>query len=174
MAAPSARGWSARGRARPRSATCRHRTQCPGTSARGLPCSFLELYTLLRLHPGREMMLHLAHLGDEIRCLDELLLGVATGDDHVQIAAARGKSRDDRVDVEIFVAQSDIELIQTHESHRGVGHQVERLFPGTLGGRDVARAVLRLPGEALAHRVPLDHVAEAGEGVLLAGVPGTL
>ncbi len=46
---------------------------------------------------------------------------------------------------------------------------LQRLLPRPLGGGDVAGAVLRFPGEALAHRVPLDQVAEAGQRVALAG-----
>ena len=43
-----------------------------------------------------------------------------------------------------------------------------------VGRGDVALPVLRLPGEALAHRVPLDLVGEALEGEPLAGLPGAL
>ena len=49
-----------------------------------------------------------------------------------------------------------------------------RLRPGALGRRDVARAVLRLPGEAFAQRVPFDLIAEALDGGALAGLPGAL
>ena len=48
-----------------------------------------ELDACLRLHAGREMMLDRAHLGDEIGRLDQLRLGVAAGDDDMQIGAPR-------------------------------------------------------------------------------------
>ena len=46
--------------------------------------------------------------------------------------------------------------------------------PQAAGRRDVARAVLRLPGEALAHRAPFDLVGEALDAHALAGLPGAL
>src|SRR5262249_24223225 len=55
-----------------------------------------------------------------------------------------------------------------------VRHQIARLAPGALGGRDVALEVLRLPGEALAHAVPFDLVAEARERIALGRMPGAL
>ena len=55
-----------------------------------------------------------------------------------------------------------------------IGHQFARLRPGPLGRRDVARAILRLPGEALAHRVPDDLVAEPRERVALGRMPRAL
>ena len=77
-------------------------------------------------------------------------------------------------EIEIVVAQRDVQLVEDDEADRRVGHQFLRLGPGALGGGDVARQVLRFPGEALAHRVPDDPVAEGGESILLAGVPGAL
>ena len=47
-------------------------------------------------------------------------------------------------------------------------------LPGGLGRGDVARAILRLPGEALAHGAPLDLVAEALDRRALAGRPRAL
>ncbi len=55
-----------------------------------------------------------------------------------------------------------------------IGHQLLRLRPGALGGGDVARAVLRLPGEALAHRVPRHLIAELRQRVALADLPRAL
>ena len=76
--------------------------------------------------------------------------------------------------VEIVVAQRDVQFVQHQQAEAGALHHLHRALPGALGGGDVAGAVLRLPGEALAHRVPFDQVAEAGEGVALAGGPGAL
>ena len=53
-------------------------------------------------------------------------------------------------------------------------HQFARLRPGAFGRRDVARAILRLPGEAFAHRVPDDLIAELRQRIALGGVPGAL
>src|SRR5262249_4753468 len=56
----------------------------------------------------------------------------------------------------------------------GILHQRLRRFPRLRRRRHVARLVLRLPGEALAERVPAHHVAEVFEHAPLAGVPGAL
>src|SRR5205814_282978 len=68
----------------------------------------------------------------------------------------------------------DVELVEDHEAEAWVGHQLDRLGPGALGRRHVARAVLGLPGEALPHGVPRNAVAERRKRVALAGVPGAL
>ena len=52
----------------------------PGAPAR------LELDALLRLHARPERVLDLRHLGHEVGDLDQLVLGIAAGDDHVQVA----------------------------------------------------------------------------------------
>ena len=74
----------------------------------------------------------------------------------------------------MVVAQRDVELIEDEQPDGRVGHQLLGLGPGALGGGDVARAILRLPGEPLAQRVPYDLIAEAIHGDALAGVPGAL
>src|SRR3984893_2585298 len=119
-----------------------------------------ELDAGLRLHAGGEMVLHQRHLGDQIGGRDQLRLGVAAGDDDMQPAPAALQGGDDRVQVEIFVALRDVELVEDHEGEASIGNELERLRPGALGRRDVAREVLRLPAEALPHRVPGDLVAE--------------
>ena len=53
-------------------------------------------------------------------------------------------------------------------------HQSLRCGPGRGRGGDIARAVLRLPGEAFTHRAPAHHVAETLERGALAGVPCAL
>ena len=57
-------------------------------------------------------------------------------------------------EVEVVVAQRDVELVEHEQPDGRVGHQLLGLLPGALGGGDVAGAVLRLPGEAFAQRVP--------------------
>ena len=47
-----------------------------------------ELDPLLRLHAGREMVLHSRHLGHEVGGLDQRRLGVAAGDDDVEVGPA--------------------------------------------------------------------------------------
>src|SRR3954463_11216273 len=71
----------------------------------------LELDAFLRLHAGREVMLDEIHLGDEIRGLDQLGLGIAAGDDDVQIGPSRLQGRDDIHDRQMIVAQRDVELV---------------------------------------------------------------
>src|SRR5712691_1772927 len=133
-----------------------------------------ELDAGLRLHAGGKMMLHQRHLGDEVGGGDQLGLGVAAGDDHVQTAAAGAQRSDDRGEIEIFVAQRDVELVEDHETECRIAHELERLRPGALGRRDVALEVLRFPGETLPHREPRDLLAERGERVALGGMPRPL
>src|SRR5258708_4188012 len=78
------------------------------------------------------------------------------------------------MEVEMFGTEGVVELVEDDEAEARIDDQLERLGPGALGGRDVALDVLRLPGEAFAHRVPRNAVAERREGVALAGMPGAL
>src|SRR5262245_52923841 len=133
-----------------------------------------ELDAGLRFHAGGEMMLHQGHLGHEIGRGDELGLGIAPGDDDVQSRPPRGQGGDDRMKVEVLVAQRDVELVEDHQTEARIGHELERLCPGALGRRNVALKVLCIPGEALPHRVPGHLLAEFGQRVALRRVPGTL
>ena len=126
----------------------------------------LKLDPLLRLHAGREMVLDQRHLGDEIGGGDQRRLGVAAGDDDVQVRRARRQRGEHFVQRQIVVAQRDVQFVEHQQAEVRVAPSVRcALVPGARGGGDVAGAVLRLPGEALAHRVPVDLVAEAVEGV---------
>src|SRR5262245_43701023 len=133
-----------------------------------------ELDAGLRFHAGGEMMLHQSHLGHEIGRSDELGLCITAGDHDVQSRAPRIQGGDDGVQVEILVAQRDVELVEDHQAEAGIGHELERLRPGALGRRNVALEVLRLPGEAFPHRVPGHLLAESGQRVALRRVPGAL
>src|SRR5215471_15939300 len=103
------------------------------------------------------MMLHQRHLGHEIGRGDQFRLGVARGDDGVQ--------------VEVIIPERDVEFVEDHEPEGRISHELERLRPGTLRGGDVALEVLRLPGETLAHGVPGHLVGERGKGVALRRMP---
>ena len=50
----------------------------------------------------------------------------------------------------------------------------QRFRPGAFGRGDIARAILRLPGEALAHRVPDELIAESRQRVAFGRMPGAL
>ena len=102
-------------------------------------------------------------------------LGVAAGDDDVQVGAAGGERGDDAAEVEVVVAQRDVELVEDRGA-RCVGSAISAsAFAQARSAAATSRAqVLGLPGEALAHGVPGDPVAEGGERVALAGVPGAL
>ena len=76
--------------------------------------------------------------------------------------------------LQIVVAQRDVEFVEHDEADRRVGHHAPGLAPRGFSRRDVARAVLRLPGEAFAHRAPLDLGPEALDAHALAGRPGAL
>ncbi len=119
-------------------------------------------------------MFHQRHLGDEIGGGDELRLGVTPGDHNMQPRPARSQRRDHGTQVKILVAQRDIEFIKDHQRKARIGHQFARLRPCALGRRDIARAILRLPGKPLAHRVPSELIAEFFQRVALGRVPGAL
>src|SRR5690348_14223225 len=115
---------------------------------------WLKLDPGLRLHAGGEVMFDESHLGDEIGGFYKRRFRISTGDDDVQAVAPAGERGDHRFEVEIIVAQGDIELVENDEAERWIVHQLDRLVPGTLGRGHVARQILRLPGEAFAHGVP--------------------
>src|SRR5205814_77966 len=56
--------------------------------------------------------------------------------------------------------------------NRRIAHKCLGCVPSALRRGDVARAVLRLPGEALTQRVPADLIAEALDRRALARFPG--
>src|SRR5260370_31569739 len=88
-----------------------------------------ELDAGLRLHAGGKMMLHQCHFRYEIGGGGELGLGVAPGDHHVQAFPAGTQRRDHRGEIEVVVAQRDVELVQDHQSECRVGHELERPWP---------------------------------------------
>ena len=63
--------------------------------------------------------------------------------------------------VDIAIAQRDVELVEQHHAVIGVADQLFGFFPCASGGGDVAFAVLRVPGKALAHHIDLTDVAKA-------------
>jgi hypothetical protein len=113
-----------------------------------------EFDALLRLHPVLERMLGQRHLGHQIGRLDQLgLWRCGPSGRHGSCAAFASAEIDHLVDIKIIVAQRDVDLVQKHELDLGV----EDLFlgdaPAVLRRRDIALAVLRFPGEALARDV---------------------
>src|SRR5215471_1942173 len=92
--------------------------------------SRLELDAGLGLDAGAERVFHQRHLGDEIGRVDELLLGVAPREHDMCQWRLRGlQEGDDLVDVEIIVAQGDVDLVQYHHVQRRIGDQLLCLFP---------------------------------------------
>src|SRR5262249_11626020 len=94
-------------------------------------------------------------------------------DGDVEVRAVRAQRGDDGVDVEILIAQRDIEFVKDYETKRRIAHEFERLRPGPLRGGDVALEILRFPGEALAHGVPGDLIPKAGERIALCRAPSS-
>ena len=130
--------------------------------------------TFLRPHAGGEVMLDERELSDAIGRLDELRLGVAAGDDDMQAGTSRNERRNDFGKRQIVVAKRDVEFVEHEEADRGIGHHAPGLRPCGARSRNIACAVLRLPGEAFAHRAPFDLGAEAFDGRALACRPCAL
>src|SRR4029078_3894557 len=82
--------------------------------------------------------------------------------------------RDHAIERQVVVAKRDIQLIENDQVEALIGHQLLRLAPSALRRGDVAAEILRLPGEALAHGVPGDLIAELGQRVALGRMPGAL
>ena len=98
------------------------------------------------------------------------------GHHHVEAGRLPGEERAHLVERQVAVAKDDVELVEEHEVvARGLAparldHRLRRL-PGGLGGADVARPVLGLPGEAFPHGADVDLVREAFEDGALPGLP---
>src|SRR5215467_288086 len=92
----------------------------------------------------------------------------------MQAARSRRERRDDGGKIEIIVAQCDIELVQNQHAEIRISHEFARFRPGAFGGGDIAGAVLRFPGETLAHRVPNELIAKARQCVAFGRMPGAL
>src|SRR5690349_18916917 len=86
-----------------------------------------ELDAGLRLHPSGKVVFCQPHLGHQVGNGDELRLGIAAGDHDMQPRPPSGKRRDDRRQVEIVVAQGDIELVENDEAETRVGRQLAGL-----------------------------------------------
>ena len=71
-----------------------------------------ELDAGLSFHAGGEMVLHQRHLGNEIGGLGQLRLGIAAGDDDMKTRPALAQRSDDGVQVEVLIAQRDVELVR--------------------------------------------------------------
>src|SRR3546814_291549 len=182
--------------ARPRRAKAR---QSPAASSDlptsdPVPCSMMagakvkarvpdsKLYSLLRAHVLlAEGMLHLSHLGHQVGRVDEFRLGVAAGHDDVQHLRALAEKVHHLAERQVVVAQRNVDLVEqdhvvgaTLFGIKGAAAGVDHLLgglPGRRGGGDVARAVLGIPGEALAHRLDGHLIAEALQRGALAGLP---
>src|SRR6185437_626821 len=115
-----------------------------------------ELDARLGLNAGPERMLDQRHLGDEVGDFDQLFLGVAAGQNHVcQRRFFFLQEGHDVSDIEIIIAQRDIDFVEQHQPDVRVPDQFLGLLPAGAGGGNVAGAVLGLPGKALAHGVEL-------------------
>src|SRR6516162_4846030 len=133
-----------------------------------------EFDALLGLDPGAKGVLDKGHLGHEIRGLDQLRLGVAAGDDDVEVARLGLKRGHNLAERQIVVAQDDVEFVKQYQPVGRVGDHRLRDLPGGARGGDVAGAVLSVPGEALAHRPAGDEIPKAFERDTLPGRPHTL
>src|SRR6185312_12628805 len=99
---------------------------------------------------------------------------VTPGHDDMLVLATGLQGLDDPCNVEMVVAQCDVELVEHDQPDRSIGHHLRRRGPGALRCCHIACAVLGLPGEALTQSVPFDLVAEPLDGRALTGLPGAL
>ena len=82
------------------------------------------------------MVFGYTHFGDEIGRLDHCRLGVAAGDDDMQALAPRLQRRNHFVEIEIIVAQCDVQLVEHQQADRRIGHQIEHFGPCGFGRRE--------------------------------------
>src|ERR1700756_3377571 len=138
--------------------------------------SGLELDTGLGLDAGPERMLQQSHFGNEVRDVDQLLLGIAAGQhDMRERGLGRLQERDDLVDIEIVVTQRDVDLVEHDHAQARIGYQLFCFLPSSLRRGDIAGLVLGFPGKTFAHRMKLTELAEmTGQKPALAGIPCTL
>ena len=78
------------------------------------------------------------------------------------------------LDRQVVLAQHDVELVEDHEVQVGVGQHAQRLVPGGARRRDVALAILRLPGKTFAHDLDVDQIGETRQEEALAGLAPAL
>src|ERR1700682_410063 len=149
----------------------RHWSRWPESSALASQKSS-ELDAFLRLHALAERMFYQSHLGHEIGHLDQGSMRVAAGDDDMLVGRLLVAQKIQHIlDRQIFVAQYDVELIQHHHAVTIVADEFFRALPARGGGGDVAGAILRLPGKALAHDVQRRQLRKFRQHPRLAGVP---
>ena len=116
-------------------------------------------------------MLHRAHLRDAIGECYQFWLRIPPGHDNIEIGPPRSQRGQYLSQRQIVVAQRDIQLIQDQQLNRGIGHQFLRLLKRPPCRCDIARLVLRFPGETFAHCVPRHLIAKSRERVLLTRLP---
>lgn len=109
-------------------------------------------------------MFHEFHFGDQICDLDQVCVGVAAGEDDVgHVGFLGGEEFDDFVDVDVVVADRDVDFVE--EDHF-VGHIEDQFLgfgPSGLSHFGIAGFVLGFPGEAFAHGVERAFVSEFGQ-----------
>ena len=114
-------------------------------------------------------MLDHLHLGDRIGQFDQRLGRVAPGHHHVLHRRSGLQVVQYPVDIQITVAQGDVQLIEQYQRDIGILKQLAGLVPGGFGGGDIALPVLGVPGIALAHDVERHSGLAAIEGLLPGG-----
>jgi len=77
------------------------------------------------------------HVGDGVGQVDEFFGGVAAGDDDVLHVGAVLEVVQDLVEVEVFVAQGDVEFVEQDQAVAVVLEHAGDFFPGVFGGFDV-------------------------------------
>ena len=156
----------------------RRATSCPRPFALPLPPSTFLLNSKLDAFLGFDALVFEGvfddfHFGDGVGEVDEGLGGVAAGDDGVLHGGAGLEVVEDLVQVEVLVAQGDVEFVEQYHVVAVVLQHALGLFPGGVGGGDVAFAVLGVPGVAFAHDVVV-HVGQVAEEGFFAGAERAL
>ena len=115
------------------------------------------------LMPSRNGMLDHRHLRDEVGHFQKRGLGITPRDHDVQHGAFLRELRHHVGQRQVIVAEHDVELVEDHHVERWIAQELDGFLPRALGRRDVALAVLRLPGEPFAQGVNLDSLARFRE-----------
>src|ERR1043165_1319673 len=118
-----------------------------------------ELNPSLRPYPRLKWMFDLGHLGDEIRGFDQFWRRVAAGDNNMKsgLSFTNGANLgQDFIDWQHAVTQHVNQFIKDEQIVITTSELLNTQIPGVARGLAILFRVLRVPGEAIAHRMNFD------------------